>query len=586
MNKVFEDNDGVPVTDIPKFTDFMPRRNLNSMFLYECTGEEIANIISELANGKASDIPIHVIKKASPIISPMLADILNHQMKIGTFPDELKLGKISPVYKKDDEELLKNYRPVSTLPIFGKLFEKIIYSRLYSYFSSQNILNSTQFGFRKGHSTSHALNYSINHIQDALKNKEHVLGIFIDLSKAFDTIDHNTLLTKLEIYGVRGNMLKLIESYLTNRYQYVSVFNEKSEKLPVEYGVPQGSCLGPLLFLIYINDICNSTNGCQFILFADDTNIFVSAKDKETVYIKANTLLSNVYNYMKSNKLHINIGKCCHMYFNPWKRLNDSSNNDDLTLKIHDTIIPNVKSTKFLGVIIDEKLNWNEHITGLVQKLACCTGVLNRIKENVPSHLHKDLYHTLFESHLTYGITVWGGVSYNRLLPLFRAQKKCIRTLFGDKNAYLDKFMTCSRTRPFTGKNSQQLGGEFFMKEHSKPLFNAAKLLTIHNLYSYHTTSQVYGILKYRSPISLFNTLYLSHRKETLLITPHPSLKYIHNASTTWNTARRILGLECTDFSTTQSLVKSTIKNHLLKSQTTGSNSDWIPENYDFKAFN
>ena len=252
------------------------------------------------------------------------------------------------------------------------------------------------------------------------------------------------------------------------------------------------------------------------------------------------------------------------------------------TLRIHGIIIPNVKSTKFLGVIIDDKLNWNEHITELVKKLASCTGVLNRIKDNVPTRLHKDLYHTLFESHLSYGITVWGRVSQNRLLPLFRAQKKCIRTLFGDKNAYLDKFMTCARCRPFTGKDSQKLDGEFFMKEHSKPLFNDTKVLTIHNLYSYHTTTQVYGIMKYRCPISLFDILHLSHRKETLLITPHPDMDYIYKASTTWNTARRILGFKCTDFSTTHSYVKSTIKNHLLKSQALGTRQDWIPQNYCF----
>ena len=208
--------------------------------------------------------------------------------------------------------------------------------------------------------------------------------------------------------------------------------------------------------------------------------------------------------------------------------------------------------------------------------------MLNRIKENIPSHLHKDLYHTLFESHLSYGITVWGGISHNRLLPLFRAQKKCLRILFGDKNAYLDKFKTCARTRPFTGKDSQKLDEMFFMKEHSKPLFNSTKVLTIHNLYSYHTTNQVYGILKYRSPISLFNILHLSNRKETLLITPHPDLDYIYKASSTWNTARKILGLQCTDFSTTHAFVKYTIKNHLLKSQATGTKYDWIPQNYDF----
>ena len=286
---------------------------------------------------------------------------------------------------------------------------------------------------------------------------------------------------------------------------------------------------------------------------------------------------------MKANKLHINIGKCCHMYFNPRKKLDrDSDTNDNFTLQIHNTIIPIVKSTKFLGVIIDDKLNWNEHITELVKKLACCTGVLNRIKDNIPTQLHKDLYHTLFESHLTYGITVWGGISHNRLLPLFRSQKKCIRILFGDKNTYLDKFKTCVRTRPFTGKDSQKLPGQFFMKEHSKPLFNSNKLLTIHNLYSYHTTTQVCGILKYRTPISLFNIFHTSQRKETLLITPHPDLVYKSNASTTWNTARRILGSQYTDFSTTYSFVKSTIKSHLFKSQAYGTKLDWIPQNYEF----
>ena len=191
------------------------------MFLFDCTEQEISKIISELQNGKASDFPITVIKKTAHIISPILALHFNYHMSSGKFPDELKLGKISPIYKKDNEELLENYRPVSTLPIFGKIFEKVIYSRLYSFFVSKGTLHDKQFGFRKKHSTSHALNYSIHSIRKAISEGRHVLGIFIDLSKAFDTIDHNILLQKLESYGVRGRAHSLIKSYLSDRNQYV-----------------------------------------------------------------------------------------------------------------------------------------------------------------------------------------------------------------------------------------------------------------------------------------------------------------------------------------------------------------------------
>ena len=177
---------------------------------------------------------------------------------------------------------------------------------MYNFLTSQGIINKNQFGFRKYHSTSHALNCSVNHIEDALKDKKHVLGIFIDLSKAFDTLDHHKLLYKLNTYGIRGNALKLIESYLSNRFQYVSVLNEKSDRLPVTYGVPQGSVLGPLLFIIYINDIMYSSTLGTFILSADDTNIFVTASTKKEVYEKANILLKSVYSYFKCNLLHIN----------------------------------------------------------------------------------------------------------------------------------------------------------------------------------------------------------------------------------------------------------------------------------------
>ena len=150
-------------------------------------------------------------------------------MQAGVFPSVFKTGKVSPIYKKDNKALIENYRPVSILPIFGKIFERIIYNRLYNFLTSKGVLQDEQFGFRKGHSTSAALNYSVRQIEEALNKKKHVLGIFIDLSKAFDTIDHQILLQKLENYGIRGNALNLLSSYLSNRCQYTTLFGENSE---------------------------------------------------------------------------------------------------------------------------------------------------------------------------------------------------------------------------------------------------------------------------------------------------------------------------------------------------------------------
>ena len=175
----------------------MPKRVTNSIFLADCDHHEIEKIITEFENGKSSDISINLVKKSSRIISPILVYFFNQFMNQGIFPNELKIGRITPIYKKGDKRHLENYRPVSILPIFGKIFEKVIYSRLYSFLSTNCVISNTQFGFRKGHSTAHALNYSVEKIFSSLEADEHVIGIFIDLSKAFDTIDHSKLMTKI-----------------------------------------------------------------------------------------------------------------------------------------------------------------------------------------------------------------------------------------------------------------------------------------------------------------------------------------------------------------------------------------------------
>ena len=261
------------------------------------------------------------------------------------------------------------------------------------------------------------------------------------------------------------------------------------------------------------------------------------------------------------------------MHFYPKGHKNDNDL-EKIPLKLNETEIEEVTETKFLGVTIDNQLSWNGHITSLTKKLKCCAGQINRISNFIPKDLHKSIYHTLYESHLNYGITVWGGVSVVKLKPLFIAQKHCIRILFGDKESYLEKFRTTARARPY---QAQKLGQEFFEKEHSKPIFNCNKIMTIFNLYNYQLLNNTYKLLKLRTPIALYSCLKISQRKETLLHLPkHISESFIYRATMLWNTFLTCNeGLLAKNLTAELGSIRTKIQELIFKCQGMGDQNEW-----------
>ena len=331
-----------------------------------------------------------------------------------------------PLFKSNDASLFTNYRPISLLPIFSKIFERIMYNRLYNYLKKYNILSESQFGFREGHSTYMALLVLLENIVNTLEKGHSAVGLFLDFKKAFDTVDHDLLLQKMNIYGIRGNVLNWFSSYLRNRKQTVIYNNHESDYKEIKCGVPQGSILGPLLFLIYINDLTNASKMFNSILFADDTSLFHAGKNPDNIVKEINDEIPNIISWLHANKLSLNLEKTNFILFSP---KNAPKLNTDLL--INHTKITEVNQTKFLGVIIDNNLNWSAHIRYIQNKIAKGIGIITKARKVFDYETLLSLYNSLIYPYITYCIHAWGNAFPTHIKPIVLLQKKAVRIING-----------------------------------------------------------------------------------------------------------------------------------------------------------
>ena len=359
----------------------MNKKALHSMLIVPTFEDEVSSIIKSLNSGAAGwdSVSMKLLKSVQPAIIHPLTYVLNLSLTTGIFPRELKIARVIPLFKSGDITVLSNYRPVSVLPAVSKILEKLMFVRLLSFLKMYKILYDNQFGFRDGHSPNLALILLIDKISCALERGDFVLGLFLDFSKAFDTVNHSILLQKLEFYGVRGLALNWFQSYLYDRSQYVEYNNVKSSNLPVSCGVPQGSILGPLLFILYINDLPNISSKFFSIFFADDSSLFLSGEDYNDLLSQMNVEITSVVEWLNVNKLSLNLKKTHFILFKPKKKTVTLQNE----LVISGVKIARTNCTKFLGVYVDESLIWNHHLSYIKGKIARGLVIINKTKKSI-----------------------------------------------------------------------------------------------------------------------------------------------------------------------------------------------------------
>ncbi len=504
--------DNVPQANC-NYSEYLKQPNPDSIFIEPVESHHILAITKKL-KPKVScghdGISTKLVKETIDCIIQPLTYIINRSLDSGIVPNQLKVAKVIPIYKASDQSQLKNYRPISLLPAFSKIFEKVMYNKIIAFLDSKNLFYKHQYGFRSKHSTIHPILHLINRCAESNnKNpKEHTLSIFCDLSKAFDVISHDILIKKLNYYGIRGIANKWFMGYLSNRSQYVDIDGITSELESIICGVPQGSILGPLLYLIYVNDIAESTSE-SILSFADDTSVYTSHHDLPTLFINANQSIKHVFNWFCANRLSLNPTKTKYMVIHaPQKHCNF----ENLKISINGTDLIRIGSnseeqtTKFLGIYMDEFLSWRYHVAHINTKISRALFAIKQTKNILPKESLKTLYFALIQPHINYGILAWGNSNATTLKKTITLQKRAIRLL--NKASY---------------------------NSHTDPLFRQSKILKVSDLYEHQVALFMHDYCMNKVPMSFDGIYKKNHGTQNYRPTRQSNLFHIERCDSSFS---------------------------------------------------
>ena len=498
-----------------KFSDYLQPMLPDSMYLSPSTADEVKKIITSLKS-KPQNIhrPSSKIYKfiVNEIASPINM-IFNKIIENGLYPDVLKRACVTPVFKSGDKHNASNYRPINSLNILNTIIEKLLSRRINEFLKLHNIITDCQYGFRSGYSTNDAVIKLLHEAHFSLNHGRCCGVVSLDLSKAFDTVDHSILLSKLYNCGVRGVTYNILKSYLTNRTQFVAVNGIISSERPIDVGVPQGSVLGPLLFSLYVNDIPNILEKANVIMYADDTTLFYSHDNINNVYEILNYNLAKIDKWLMANYLTLNVDKTNYILITN-KRL---PNIHEHSIAIRDKVVERKSKITFLGVTIDDKLRFKDHINLVCNKVSKSLGVINKLNY-LPKNILKSLYYTLIFPYLIYCILAWGSSYPSIINPLVILQKRAVRIITNNPH-----------------------------RASSDPLFKELSILKFKQLYDLYCSMYMYKVLMQNKASFIKNEItgnQINHshelRHNTKLRLPKVNLisykqSFVYNGLVLWN---------------------------------------------------